>query len=105
MLKTPICNICGKLPAETKTKRLVIDHNHTTNIIRGWLCDFCNTKLGVFESKKDCSPIIVNERYKESYRTWLACYISRIYEHLKSNTHIYYDKRKKYRKQYSTAFA
>jgi hypothetical protein len=40
--RDPICAIC-KLP-----KRLVTDHNHTTNKVRGRLCNNCNTALGKF---------------------------------------------------------
>ena len=37
------CEICG----ETKTlEHLDIDHNHTTNKLRGVLCDRCNLILG-----------------------------------------------------------
>ena len=105
MKRLVYCNICGKLPAETKTKRLVIDHNHTTNIIRGWLCDFCNGKLGIFESTKDRSIHIIEERFKPSYIHWLAVYKERIYEHLNSRTGFKYTNRKFYRKLFQSAFA
>lgn len=38
------CELCGK-----KSNRvLVMDHDHETNLFRGWLCHGCNTKLGGF---------------------------------------------------------
>ena len=38
------CMICGK-----NEGRMVIDHCHETNIIRGSLCGNCNTGLGMFK--------------------------------------------------------
>jgi hypothetical protein len=105
MKPQPMCFICGKLPAETKTKRLVIDHNHDTNVIRGWLCDFCNSQVGLFESKCDRSPIIVERRFQISYRAWLACYLNRLYLHLKNNTGFKYHNRRDFRRRFSCAFA
>jgi hypothetical protein len=41
------CAICKERPPEGK--RLVIDHNHLTNKIRGLLCHNCNAGLGFFK--------------------------------------------------------
>lgn len=41
------CNICGK-STEEAGKRLCIDHEHSTNKIRGVLCNHCNSGLGHF---------------------------------------------------------
>ncbi len=35
-----VCKICGK------PGKLVVDHNHTTKIVRGLLCNNCNHVLG-----------------------------------------------------------
>lgn len=40
-----VCQICGK---EDKRRSLNIDHCHTTNNVRGLLCDDCNKGLGQF---------------------------------------------------------
>lgn len=39
------CQICHKTDS-----RLVIDHCHTTGIVRGLLCHYCNTRLGTLET-------------------------------------------------------
>ena len=43
LLKTEGCIICGS------EEKLVVDHCHTTNIVRGMLCNNCNMGLGHFK--------------------------------------------------------
>ena len=38
-----VCPICQK-----KTYKVVLDHNHSTDEFRGWLCNDCNNGLGKF---------------------------------------------------------
>jgi hypothetical protein len=40
-----LCAICGIKPS----KKLVVDHDHSTGHIRGLLCAQCNTGLGLFK--------------------------------------------------------
>ena len=41
------CVICGS------TEKLVVDHCHTTNQVRGMLCNHCNRGLGHFRDNPD----------------------------------------------------
>lgn len=41
------CEICNR--SLDNTKRLVIDHNHTTGQVRGVLCSRCNIALHSYE--------------------------------------------------------
>lgn len=38
-----MCAVCRRIP-----KRLVVDHDHETDVVRGLLCDGCNSALGNF---------------------------------------------------------
>ena len=40
--KTSYCQCCKE-----ETDRLCLDHNHTTDVFRGWLCNQCNTGIGL----------------------------------------------------------
>lgn len=46
------CAICGKHQNELKRK-LSIDHNHSTGVIRGLLCNNCNLMLGFSKENID----------------------------------------------------
>lgn len=43
------CPICLKRTIAGVTSKVVMDHNHKTGEIRGWICDSCNTGIGRFQ--------------------------------------------------------
>ena len=51
--KCAICGRTGEEPAMRYGGRLVLDHNHTTNEIRGLLCGSCNIGLGHFKDSPE----------------------------------------------------
>lgn len=47
-LQNGCCAICGK-PEEQEGRRLALDHDHQTGVVRGLLCYRCNSGLGFVE--------------------------------------------------------
>jgi hypothetical protein len=43
------CPICAKRTIAGVTCDIVLDHNHKTGKVRGWICDSCNTGIGRFK--------------------------------------------------------
>lgn len=43
------CPICGKTTIPGLTSKVVLDHDHNTGKVRGWICDSCNTGIGRFK--------------------------------------------------------
>lgn len=41
-----VCWICGELPNFRWGKKLMTDHCHTTGVVRGMLCHYCNAAIG-----------------------------------------------------------
>ena len=39
--KPEVCELCGKIPL-----KWCLDHDHSNDTFRGWLCEPCNTGLG-----------------------------------------------------------
>lgn len=54
------CACCHTHESLVTKKKLYVDHNHTTNKIRGLLCATCNSALGLF--KED--PVIMQNAIK-----------------------------------------
>jgi hypothetical protein len=49
------CEICGEI-----SSRMGIDHNHKAGKIRGILCHYCNSALGLFKD----SPLLLDKAKK-----------------------------------------
>jgi 23S rRNA G2445 N2-methylase RlmL len=58
------CAICNKHRDEFK-RNLSVDHDHTTNQIRGLLCIICNTNVGVVEDKLEMIQKYLNKYRKD----------------------------------------
>lgn len=43
------CPICGKRTIAGVSSKVVLDHDHRTGKVRGWICDSCNTGIGRFK--------------------------------------------------------
>lgn len=52
-----LCAICGEPPykdqEDPRKKRLSVDHNHETGLVRGLLCDSCNIGIGMFRDSPE----------------------------------------------------
>jgi len=54
-----VCACCGKFIPTKKFPELVIEHNHTTNHIRGLTCQLCNRAISSFnESPENCGRAV-----------------------------------------------
>mgnify|MGYP000612006976 CR=1 FL=1 len=47
------CPICSKTTIPGLTSKVVLNHDHKTGKITGWICDSCNTGLGRFRDDKE----------------------------------------------------
>ncbi|SOD42351.1 endonuclease VII domain-containing protein [Nitrosovibrio sp. Nv4] len=56
-----LCAICRKPPENGVGKKLHVDHDHATGVVRGLLCHGCNTGLGGFD--EDASVLMKAARY------------------------------------------
>lgn len=59
------CAICKRNESEF-TKKLSVDHDHSTNKIRGLLCGNCNRAIGLFKEDKEVISKAIDylERHK-----------------------------------------
>lgn len=60
-----VCGICGCSPENNK-RRLSVDHNHKTKIVRGLLCVQCNVLLGFLEKIERTGFVLDANRYRKN---------------------------------------
>lgn len=46
------CPICSKRTIAGITSKVVLEHDHHSGKVRGWVCDSCNTGIGRFKDDK-----------------------------------------------------
>ena len=46
------CPICSKRTIAGVTSKVVLEHDHRSGKVRGWVCDSCNTGIGRFKDDK-----------------------------------------------------
>lgn len=61
-----VCEICGR------QKRLNIDHDHTTGLVRGVLCNTCNTLVGNFERRASMIAYL-NRKPRFDFKSIFVC--------------------------------
>jgi len=54
------CKICGRLGGDIRIERLVVDHNHVTDKIRGLLCQSCNRGMGLLKDSLEILGKAIN---------------------------------------------
>ncbi len=54
------CPICKKITIPGLTSKVVLNHDHNTGLVSGWICDSCNTGMGRFKDSVE----ILNEAIK-----------------------------------------
>lgn len=54
------CPICQKTTIPSLTSKVVLDHDHNTGKVRGWICDSCNTGIGRFKDDVDLLKRAIN---------------------------------------------
>ncbi len=47
------CPICSKRTIAGITSKVVLEHDHRSGKVRGWVCDSCNTGIGRFKDDKN----------------------------------------------------
>lgn len=60
------CAICG-INSCASGRNFAVDHCHTTGVIRGLLCQFCNTALGQFQDSPEILAKAITYLEKNKY--------------------------------------
>jgi transcription elongation factor Elf1 len=54
------CPICQKTFTRQFTNDVVLDHDHHTGKIRGWICRMCNNSMGMMEDDVEILKRAIN---------------------------------------------
>ena len=54
------CPICSKRTIAGITSKVVLEHDHRSGRVRGWVCDSCNTGIGRFKDDKKLLKRAIN---------------------------------------------
>ena len=54
------CPICSKRTIAGITSKVVLEHDHRSGRVRGWVCDSCNTGIGRFKDDKKLLKMAIN---------------------------------------------
>lgn len=63
------CFLCGEPPDE---RGLMVDHDHETGVVRGLLCNECNTGLGLYQRFLERFGAERLEKYRKRRALWTA---------------------------------
>jgi hypothetical protein len=58
-LQNGLCKICKK-PQAAFARALAADHNHTTGVFRGLLCNNCNTSIGLLNDNPNVAASLAS---------------------------------------------
>lgn len=61
-----LCAICGRPQNDSRKKNLCVDHNHSTNKVRGLLCINCNVAIGMVRESIDTLEKMISYLKKHS---------------------------------------
>jgi hypothetical protein len=89
--KPDCCLLCG-----IKTEKLVIDHCHKTGVFRGWLCNTCNSMLGMTHDNAELYMkmslyIMIHNKKEYDDETIDACFYNSINKFFKKVSSEYRD--------------
>ena len=64
------CAICGTTEPGGRWNRFAVDHDHETGVVRGLLCNNCNTALGLFQDSFSILHLAANYLDKHNGKSY-----------------------------------
>lgn len=78
------CEICGQIAPVTR------DHDHKTQMIRGLLCEKCNSRLGTIEARIRTGQEMFRRARRKKFQVWVNDHKDKIVWWLNQDTGIRY---------------